>query len=164
MTFTCLHVELRNISSSVQQNFVMGYLQTHIRAKIISYGIRKQPNYKVYRQSKGGRNLFHHIKTIVKHRAIAIKSLTPRHSNLIHVSKDPIPLSRMVHLAHINVRSVCNKYLEMQEYIVNNGMDLCAVMGRHGLNQMILWHQEKLLLLATMFWVHRGQVTGWVVA
>ena len=56
----------------------------------------------------------------------------------------------MVHLAHINARSVCNKYLEMQEYIVNNGIDLCAVMETWIKSDDFVTPRE-VVLMATMF-------------
>ena len=38
-----------------------------------------------------------------------------------------VPLSSQINLAHINARSVCNKKNQIQEQIVTNNLDLCAI-------------------------------------
>ena len=54
-------------------NFHQFHLGNVIRSKIISLGIRKRRDYKMYRQSRGRRKIFHCIYTLViqvQHRCI----------------------------------------------------------------------------------------------
>ena len=84
----------------------------------------------LYRRSRSGKNLFHHIEIIarrLKDIPICIQSQTPRQENLIYPDLQTWKPKGIISLSHINARSVCNKSLELQTYITEGSIDLCAI-------------------------------------
>ena len=106
------------------------HLSYDTRARIISPGIRKRPAKHQYRRFKSGQNLFHRIAIIsrrLKDTPTYIQNQTPRQENLIYPNLQTRKLKGIISLSHINARSVCNKSLELQTYITDRSIDLCAI-------------------------------------
>ena len=83
-----------------------------------------------YRRSKSGQNLFHHIAVIsrrLKDTPTYIQNQTLRQENLIYPNLQTWKPKGIISLSHINARSVCNKSLELQNYIIERSIDLCAI-------------------------------------
>ena len=83
-----------------------------------------------YRRSRSGQNLFHHIEIIsrrLKDTPTCIQNQTPRQGNLIYPNLQTQKPKGIISLSHINARSVCNKSLELQIYITERSIDLCAI-------------------------------------
>ena len=90
-----------------------------------------------YRRSRGGRKTFHKIATIVGNlsRYHHTKLPTKPSMNLDNLKRivtcPGVGLSKTVStkyvLAHVNMRSIRNKYLQLQHYVVNEHIDLCCV-------------------------------------
>ena len=99
----------------------------YTRTNIINLGIRRQPNQKPYRRSRDGKRLTGRIFGIVKKHQLQGKIRQVDYNNLTTITISKVPLSRRINLAHINARSVCNKKDQIQEQIVTNNMDLCAI-------------------------------------
>ena len=98
--------------------------------RIISLGIQKRPTKHQYQRSKSGQKLFHHIAIIstrLKDTPTNIQNRTLRQENLIYPNLETQKLQGIISLSHINARSVCNKSLELQSYIIERSIDLCAI-------------------------------------
>ena len=69
------------------------------------------------------------IHNIISNTATNKKShpMGPNQSNLISIKWSPLPKSKSLHLAHVNARSIPNKILQFQEYILYKDVDICAI-------------------------------------
>ena len=113
-----LTIYLQSIKSAVRSYHDISHLDWYTRANIINLGIRRQPNWKPYRRSRGGKGLIGHIFGKIRQ---------VDYNNLTTITISEVPLSRWINLAHINARSVCNKKDQIQEQIVINKLDLCTI-------------------------------------
>ena len=120
-------IYLQSIKSAVRNDHDISHLDWYTRANIINLGIRRQPNWKPYRRSRGGKRLIGHIFGIVKKHQLQGKIRQVDYNNLMTITIAKVPLSRWINLAHINAWSVCNKKDQIQEQIVTNNLDLCAI-------------------------------------
>ena len=66
--------------------------------------------------------------------------------------------SRCFHLAHINARSISNKILQFQHYIIDNRVDL-VLLQRAGLNRIMIILQRKSHQMDTKL----SLILGWMV-
>ena len=113
-----------------KEDYMRYHLPCDIRARIISFGIRKRQMKHQYRRSRSGQNLFHHIAIIsrrLKDTPTSIQNQTSRHENLIYPNLQTLKPNGIISLSHINARSVCNKTLELQTYITERSIDVCAI-------------------------------------
>ena len=113
-----------------KEDYMRYHLPYDIRARIISFGIRKRQMKHQYRRSRAGQNLFHHIAIIsrrLKDTSTSIQNQTSRHENLIYPNLQTLKPNGIISLSHINARSVCNKTLELQTYITERSIDVCAI-------------------------------------
>ena len=126
-TTTYSMIYLQSIKSAVRNDHDIGHLDWYTRANIINLGMRRQPNQKPYRRSRGGKRLIGRIFGIVKKHHLQGKIRQVDYNNLTTITISEVPLSRRINLAHINARSVCNRKDQIQEQIVTNNLDLCAI-------------------------------------
>ena len=121
---------LREARRPSKEDYMRYHLPCDIRARIISFGIRKKQMKHQYRRSRAGQNLFHHIAIIsrrLKDTPTSIQNQTSRHENLIYPNLQKLKPNGIISLSHINARSVCNKTLELQTYITERSIDICAI-------------------------------------
>ena len=116
-------------------NFHQFHLGNVIRSKIIALGIRKR-DYKMYRQSRGRRRIFHCIYTLVnqvQQRCIwAATSNSPwsiNWDNLLFIQQVQLPKVKVAfnHCALINCWSVNKKPADLALEIYSNNLDLCSL-------------------------------------
>ena len=113
-----------------KDDYMRYHLPYDIRPRIIPFGIRKRQMKHQYRRSRSGQNLFHHIAIIsrrFKDTPTCIQNQTLRQGNLIYPNLQTLKPNGIISLSHINARSVCNKTLELQTYITERSIDLCAI-------------------------------------
>ena len=110
-------------------------LETSTRSWIIALGIRSQP--RKYRQSRGGKKLFHRIHTIVSNNSDTQTRITDRNAfnneNIIEIqckTVQPLPANKEQHNIHcglVNCKSIVNKTQAIQDKIGNCKLDICAL-------------------------------------
>ena len=87
---------------------------------------------RTFHRSRAGKQLFHHIHTLVSdfHWQPSQNIATRRSlsSNLINVELHEScnrPIKGLVELVHVNARFISNKILDFQEYISSKNVDVC---------------------------------------
>ena len=58
---------------------------------------------------------------------VSRKNQTGKTITIMTITIAEVPLSRLINLAHINARSVCNKKDQIQEQIVTHNLNLCVI-------------------------------------
>ena len=89
-----LMIYLQSIKSAVRNDHDIGHLDWCTRANIINLGIRRQPNQKPYRRSRGGKRLIGRIFGIVKKHQLQGKIRQVDYNNLMTITISKVPLSR----------------------------------------------------------------------
>ena len=123
---------LRNIRLAIRHNYTQTHLEWELRAKIISLRIQKQPRPSYYRQSRAGKALFRRIYSII---TLIRKTKTriqdtlqeKQNNNLFCLPQGNQSGKSSLHIALVNIRSVRHKILALQEYITDNGIDICPI-------------------------------------
>ena len=103
-----------------------GLLSPDIKARILELGIKKVPLSQPYRRTRGRRGLFQHISKVSHSRykvnkgqsGVNIDNLKP-----VETRTDRFKYNAMF----VNSRSVLNKYLNLQTYIIDHNIDICGV-------------------------------------
>ena len=133
--------------SKITTTYHRFFLNNTIRNMVIALGIRKQRIYKPYRRSRGGRIIFHSIRTMVSH----LDSLRPKgpdfsngatgildsfrpkepdFCNLIYVDKTGATgikqHTERVNIKLTNVQSINSKELKLYKVIKEENIDLCV--------------------------------------
>ena len=116
-------------------NFSLFALETSMRSKIIALGIRKNCQNRPYRRSKGGRNIFNQIHTLLtnarhqQHAGNLTSPLSINKANLksIQLVNNTTGKSRSLQCATINCRSIINKSADLKDEISNKNINLCAL-------------------------------------
>ena len=89
-----LMIYLQSIKSAVRNDHDISHLDWYTRANKINLGIRRQPNWKPYRRSRGGKRLIGHIFGIVKKHQLQGKIRQVDYNNLMTITISKVPLSR----------------------------------------------------------------------
>ena len=87
-------IYLWSIKSAVRNDHDIGHLDWYTRANIINLGIRRQPNEKPYRKSRGAKRLIGHVFGIVRKHELQGKIRQIDYNNLTTITISKVPLSR----------------------------------------------------------------------
>ena len=102
---------------------------------IISLGIRKQPLLHKYHWTRAGRQLFYKINTFAfrwhnHDKKYYVQQTEKNYGKVPTILTTIISTSiqsKLMHLATINTRSICNKINQYQHYLLEKSIDVCAV-------------------------------------
>ena len=117
---------LRGIQNISRGNYTSFNLSTVTRSWAMALGIRKQPMVKPYRRSRAGKNLFRKIHVIVS--TTHKYSVPDREVNTSNIRKiEYIQDKFKLNLSHINARSLTLISNDVQEYLIQHDINICAV-------------------------------------
>ena len=130
---------IRSIASLAKEksNYIYFSLPHPVKAWVIALGIRKHP--RPYRQSRGGKCLFHRITTLTQKTTNMshLKGLSHNinHGNLWKIEcqqpsnalRTDLSITFDCHCAVVNCRSVGNNINDIKHEIYNHYLDLCAL-------------------------------------
>ena len=98
-------------------SFTLGYV---LMSKIISMGIKRQPQDKTYWRSRVGQNLFYWVRIISRTRQVAQDqawvTTTINHANLSLITKSITP-GPFFTLSQVNIRFIRNKVGQFQQHL-----------------------------------------------
>ena len=123
---------VRNIGLAIRNNYTQTHLEWELRAKIISLRIPKQPRPPYYQRSRADKVLFRRIYSII---TLIWKTMTriqdtlqeKQNNNLCCLPQGNQSSKSSLHIALVNIRSVRHNILALQEYITDNGIDICPI-------------------------------------
>ena len=119
MSYSTEYLQTIRKQAFSSSNYSLFSINQGTRAWIISLVIRKQATKKLYRCSRGGRNLFNRIEKIIsttREGKVIIKDRTTTLS-VINMNLRP----KQISLSLVNARSIVNKTVPFQQYITEKG-------------------------------------------
>ena len=135
LTYSANYLKTFRKLAKSTSNFSLFALDTSMKSKIITLGIRKNHQNRPYRRSKGGRNIFHQIHTLLtnaRHQQHAGNLNSPPSINkanlkTIQLVNNTTGKNRSLLCATINCRSIINKSAVLKVEISNKNINLCAL-------------------------------------
>ena len=137
-TITYSSNDLKKIGNlaRTKSNYSAFSLETSTTSWIIALGIRS--HHRKYRQSRGGKKLFHRIHTVVSNNHDTQTRITDRNAfnneNIIKIQCKTVQLlptnkeQHNIHCGLVNCRSIVNKTQAIQDEIGKCKLDICALM------------------------------------
>ena len=121
---------LWDVGLQTYHNYHKFYINPDVRSRIISLVIRRRPANKTYRRTRAGKNIFHKTERMVtnQHFPFLIRSQTaPRLHNLCQICRYSSIHMMEPTISHTSARAICNKIKQLQEYITEVGIEICAI-------------------------------------
>ena len=129
ITYTMSHLhQIQRESRREFNRFTLGYV---LMSKIISMGIKRQPQDKTYRRLRAGWNLSYWIHIISRTRQVAQDqaqgTTTIDHMKLSLITKSITP-GLFFTLSQVNIWSIRNKIGQFQQHLTDSSTDICVLL------------------------------------
>ena len=125
MSYLC---QIQRESRMEYNRFTLGYV---LMSKIISMGIKRQPQGKTYRRSRARQNLFYWIHIISRTRQVtqdqAWGTTTINHANHSLITKSITP-GQFFTLSQVNITSIRNKIGQFLQHLTGSSKDICILL------------------------------------